>query len=74
MMHTFKIITANEPAVIERLLRVTRHRGYTLQSLQVKVLSEQTSIQLSVVSERPVHRLFNQLEKLYDVIKIEVSE
>jgi len=72
MMHTFNIKVANKPAALERLLRVTRHRGFALKSMNVTASDEQLMINLSVDSERPVHLLFNQLQKLYDVKNIEV--
>jgi len=74
MTHTFKLITNNEPAVLERLLRVTRHRGFTLQMMKVTASDDQLAINFTVDSLRPVNRLFNQLEKLYDVKTIEILE
>jgi len=73
MMHTFNIITANQSAVVERLLRVTRHRGFELLSINVLARDEELNISLSVASQRPINQLFNQLDKLYDVKKIELS-
>ncbi|MCP3674325.1 MAG: acetolactate synthase 2 small subunit, partial [Gammaproteobacteria bacterium] len=35
MTHTFKIVTNNKSAVVERLLRITRHRGFILQSMNM---------------------------------------
>ena len=71
MTHTFKLSTGNQPAVVERLLRVIRHRGFTLQSMNVTTSDQQLEIKFSVDSQRPVHLLFNQLQKLYDVQLIE---
>ena len=73
MTHTFKIVTNNKPAVVERLLRVTRHRGFILQSMNVTATAEQLTVLISVDSERPMHLMLNQLRKLYDVQEIEVS-
>ena len=72
MTHTFKLSTGNQPAVVERLLRVIRHRGFSLQSMHVEASDEQLELIFSVDSQRPVHLLFNQLKKLYDVKKIEI--
>jgi len=74
MMHTFKIIAADRPAVLERLLRVIRHRGFTLQSLNAESSNEQLVIQLTVNGVRPASQLYNQLHKLYDVITIEQQD
>jgi len=72
-MHTFNIITLNQPAVVERLLRVVRHRSFAIHSLTVNAKDEQLTIELSVVGERPVEPLFNQIQKLYDVTNIGVT-
>ncbi len=73
MTHTFKIVTNNKSAVVERLLRITRHRGFILQSMNMTATAKQLTIEISVDSERPMHLMLNQLQKLYDVQKIEVS-
>ena len=71
MMHTFNISVNDQPAVLERLLRVVRHRGFILKSLDVQTSDDQLNIVLSVESERAVSLLVNQLQKLYDVNQIE---
>ncbi len=71
MMHTFNVTVADRPAVLERLLRVIRHRGYRLLSINVKSSGDELSIQISVDSEKPAMQLVNQLDKLYDVINIQ---
>ena len=65
--HTFNLIAANQPAVVERILRVIRHRGFTLHSFELKATSKGLEIDFKVESSRAVNLLFNQLEKLYDV-------
>ncbi len=71
MIHTFSITLANKPAVLERLLRVTRHRGFTLQSLNVESEDDNLQVRLLVNSEKPACQLYNQLDKLFDVKNIE---
>lgn len=73
MMHIFNIKAINSPAIIERLLRVTRHRGFTLQSMHVDTTIEQIDMELLVTGKRPATYLLNQLQKLYDVKNISVS-
>ena len=70
MMNSFNLTAANQPAVVERLLRVIRHRGFTLQSFQLKAVENDLEIDFTVQSTRAVNLLFNQLEKLYDVKNI----
>ena len=65
--HTFSLIVANQPAVVERLLRVIRHRGFTLHSFELQATPKGLEIDFKVESSRAVSLLFNQLEKLYDV-------
>ena len=65
--HTFSLIADNQPAVVERLLRVIRHRGFTLHFFELKATSKDLEIDFKVESSRAVSLLFNQLEKLYDV-------
>jgi acetolactate synthase II small subunit len=66
-IHSFNLIVANQPAVVERLLRVIRHRGFILYSFELKTISQGLEIDFKVESSRAVNLLFNQLEKLYDV-------
>ncbi|WP_409421495.1 acetolactate synthase 2 small subunit [Pseudaeromonas sp. ZJS20] len=74
--HQFKILTQSRPEVMERVLRVVRHRGFALQGCQMesKNDSKQLQITLTVASERPAHLLFSQLDKLVDVTHVEARE
>ncbi|MBV2130439.1 acetolactate synthase 2 small subunit [Arsukibacterium indicum] len=69
MNHTLTITTNNESSVVERLLQVTRYRGYQLAGLELTPLAEKAglSITLTVSSDKPIHLLTSQLHKLYDV-------
>ncbi|PCJ47133.1 MAG: acetolactate synthase 2 small subunit [Gammaproteobacteria bacterium] len=73
MMHTFNLTATNQPAVVERLLRVIRHRGFALQSFELKAVDHDLQIDFTVQSTRAVNLLFNQLEKLYDVKQIKLT-
>jgi acetolactate synthase II small subunit len=69
MNHTLTITTNNEASVVERLLQVTRYRGYQLAGLQLEPLTDCAglSVTLTVNSDKPIHLLTSQLHKLYDV-------
>ncbi|WP_213997689.1 acetolactate synthase 2 small subunit [Arsukibacterium sp.] len=69
MNHILTITTNNEASVVERLLQVTRYRGYQLAGLELTPLSDMAglSITLTVSSDKPIHLLTSQLHKLYDV-------
>ena len=73
-MHSLRIIVSNQSAVIERVLRVIRHRGFELCGMHIPV-AEAASLSLMIVvrSEsralghaRP-ELLCSQLKKLVDV-------
>ncbi|MGR3807135.1 acetolactate synthase 2 small subunit [Pasteurella testudinis] len=62
------------PEVLERVLRVVRHRGYRLRQLQMTSSGQQINLAFSVSSERPIDALVNQLSKLFDVQNVVVKE
>ncbi|MFM2485455.1 acetolactate synthase 2 small subunit [Celerinatantimonas yamalensis] len=70
--HSFAMQTRATPEVLERVLRVTRHRGFQIQSMQVDEIDNRQAlrIRLTVYSERPISLLLNQLNKLIDVAQI----
>lgn len=61
-----------KPEVMERLLRVIRHRGFDLESLSMSSseCGKMVSAALDVSGERPVEMLTRQIEKLYDVLQV----
>ncbi|MDD0823926.1 acetolactate synthase 2 small subunit [Mannheimia sp. AT1] len=64
-------IKANKrPETLERILRVIRHRGFNVISLNVE--SNDTTFHLHFVLESPreIELLTHQLEKLFDIIEI----
>lgn len=68
--YSFKIKANRRPETLERLLRVIRHRGFEVISLNVENRKEYIDIFVTVESVREYHLLFNQLVKLPDVIEI----
>ncbi|MCH8538257.1 MAG: acetolactate synthase 2 small subunit [Alkalimonas sp.] len=75
MNHVLTIQTRNQAVVLERLLQVTRYRGFQLAGLEMKPLTEQSGllITLSVITDKPIHLLTNQLNKLVDVEQLELA-
>ena len=75
MNHVLNITANNTPAVVERLLQVTRYRGYQLTGLEMKPRSDARSvaITLTVSGDKPIHLLTSQLYKLYDVVQLELA-
>lgn len=75
MLHTLNITATNTPAVIERLLQVTRYRGYQLLGLEfnAKANSSGLEITLTVSSEKPIQLLTSQLNKLHDIQQLNLA-
>ncbi|MFA9487648.1 MULTISPECIES: acetolactate synthase 2 small subunit [unclassified Mannheimia] len=64
-------IKANKrPETLERILRVIRHRGFEVKSLNVESNDATFELKLILVSNRQLSLLTHQLEKLFDVIEI----
>ena len=61
------------PEVLERVLRVARHRGFKIANLSMQLNSNNSaSIDMLVESEREIGLLTNQINKLIDVINCRV--
>ena len=69
-------ITANDkPVLLERILRVIRHRGFIIKKVDATQNrhSKIARIEIIVDSTRPISTLINQIEKLWDIIRVETS-
>lgn len=64
------IVANHRPEVLERILRVIRHRGFVITTFKMKLESNKIWCDLLVESKRDVHLLINQIAKLYDVIDV----
>ena len=74
--HQVNITAFNKPEALERILRVTRHRGFMVKQLTMveNESSDILSLEFTVASQRPITLLYSQLEKLWDVNGIEVLQ
>ncbi|SQI44336.1 Acetolactate synthase isozyme 2 small subunit [Leminorella richardii] len=72
--HQLFIQTRFRSEVLERLLRVVRHRGFQVCKMNMNQTAngDNINIHLTVSSERPVNLLSSQLRKLVDVNSVEV--
>ena len=70
MINALTIQAKNIPEFLERLLRVCRHRGFTIQSINAEVNDalQSTQINLTVCSERDISLLTKQIDKVVGVI------
>ncbi|MGB1297638.1 MAG: acetolactate synthase 2 small subunit [Psychrobium sp.] len=63
-----KLTVKQSPEVLERVLRVARHRGFKVEHLEWQY--ETGELTLTVSSQRAIYLLINQLDKLVDVVDI----
>ncbi|WP_026958391.1 MULTISPECIES: acetolactate synthase 2 small subunit [Aliagarivorans] len=77
MEYSLSLTARGQDELFERVLRVTRHRGFRVQSMELSQhgsgYEQQQHIALRVSSERPIHLLRSQLEKLVDVQQVELN-
>lgn len=64
----------NSPELLERLLRVVRHRGFTVQNLNAETSENGQALHLTltVCSERKISLLTKQLEKIFGITKVAI--
>ena len=63
-----KLIVNQSPEILERVLRVARHRGFKVELLDWK--HETGELFLTVSSQRELSLLTSQLIKLFDVNEV----
>ncbi|MDW6002338.1 acetolactate synthase 2 small subunit [Vibrio mangrovi] len=66
----------DKPVLLERVLRVIRHRGFIIKQVAATQNHESkvASVEIIVDSDRPITTLINQIEKLWDVRTVEVTQ
>lgn len=67
MKHSLTIALKNQSVALERFLRVVRHRGFDLTHFQLNIDDGQYHVTMTVDSDKPIHLLTSQLNKLVDV-------
>ena len=70
MEHQIDLTTQHRPEVLERILRVVRHRGFTVTQMDMQLIDDKVRLKFTVKSDRTLDLLMSQLEKLPDVIEI----
>lgn len=71
--HQFTITAYDKLGTLERILRVIRHRGGHIKQMQMQTKDNQIlSLSLALTTKRPISALLNQIDKLVDVISIEI--
>ncbi|MEZ9199824.1 acetolactate synthase 2 small subunit [Shewanella sp. 10N.286.54.B9] len=71
--YAIAINVQQRPEVLERVLRVVRHRGFNITNLVMQLNDNNTSsIDMSLQSDRAIELLTNQINKLIDVLDCQV--
>ena len=73
--YTLIIMTDDKQVVLERILQVTRYRGFLINGMTAKVNTGNNiaTIELFVSSERPISLLTDQINKLVDIKSVKVD-
>lgn len=76
MQHQVAVQARFNPETLERVLRVVRHRGFQICSMNMETATDaqNINIELTVASQRPVELLFSQLSKLVDVARVDIQQ
>ena len=76
MQHQVNVAARFNPETLERVLRVVRHRGFQVCSMNMAAASDaqNINIELTVASPRSVDLLFSQLSKLVDVAHVAICQ
>lgn len=73
MIYNLALTLVQQPEVLERVLRVTRHRGFRITTLDMQLADNGTTlVDMVVESERALELLSHQLNKLIDVTECKV--
>jgi len=68
MRHQVLVHARQRPEILERILRVVRHRGFQITAMNMtQENDDKIQLHLTVVSERPLYLLTSQIDKLMDV-------
>mgnify|MGYP000513321228 FL=1 len=70
MEHQIELTAQHRPEVLERILRVVRHRGFTVTQMDMQLIDDKVRLKFTVKSDRTLELLLSQLEKLPDVIEM----
>ncbi|MBN6075628.1 acetolactate synthase 2 small subunit [Aggregatibacter actinomycetemcomitans] len=70
MEHQIELTARHRPEVLERILRVVRHRGFTVTKMDMQLTDGKVRLKFTVKSDRTLDLLVSQLEKLPDVMEI----
>ncbi|XQW85028.1 acetolactate synthase 2 small subunit [Thalassotalea piscium] len=69
------ILADDKQVVLERILQVTRYRGFLINGInaQVNTGTHIGTIELMISSDRPIELLVDQINKLIDIKEVKVD-
>lgn len=69
------ILADDKQVVLERILQVTRYRGFLINGINAKVNTGTHigTIELMISSDRPIELLVDQINKLIDIKEVKVD-
>jgi acetolactate synthase II small subunit len=75
-VHEVVIEATNTLEILERVLRVIRHRGFRVSTMNSVQMNDCNSIKITVTvsGERGIDLLTKQLDKLFDVNKLSYQQ
>ena len=68
--YKLELVARHRPEVLERILRVARHRGFTVTTMEMTLIETQMRLKITVKSDRTLDLLVSQLEKLPDIVTV----
>ena len=71
MEHQIDLTAQHRPEVLERILRIARHRGFTVTQMDMQLIDDKVRLKFTVKSDRTLVLLVSQLEKLPDIFNID---
>ncbi|KGT87827.1 acetolactate synthase 2 regulatory subunit [Erwinia typographi] len=76
MQHQLSIEARFRPEILERILRVVRHRGFQVCAMNMAsgANTNNINIEMTVASQRSVDLLSTQLSKLMDVACVQIQQ
>jgi len=75
MQYQIELVLDNQPAALERVLQVVRYRQFQLNSLAMEPEGQdKLTVKLKVSSQHPVNILTSQLNKLYDLARLNIQQ
>ncbi|MCX8959034.1 acetolactate synthase 2 small subunit [Erwinia psidii] len=75
MQHHLSIQARFRPEILERILRVVRHRGFRVCTMNLASVNntDSVNIEMTVASQRSVDLLSTQLSKIMDVAYVQIQ-